>query len=73
MIKEFGRVILKKDLQGTRFIRGDVGTVVLIYPDERAYEIEFFALDGTTLGVETVMKDDLISAEGIKQVFHVQV
>ncbi len=73
MIREFERVILTKDLKGTLFVRGDVGTIVLIYPDCRGYEVEFFALDGSTLGVETVNKDDVISADGIKQVLHVQV
>jgi uncharacterized protein DUF4926 len=33
---------------------GDVGTVVHIYSDSDAYEIEFFALDGRTLDVVTV-------------------
>ncbi|MEI6815271.1 MAG: DUF4926 domain-containing protein [Bacteroidota bacterium] len=72
MYKEFERVVLKEDLKGTSYIKGDVGTIVLIYPDARGFEIEFFALDGTTLGVETVLSTQLIPANGIKKVLHVE-
>ena len=37
----------------------DVGTVVHIYPNETAYELEFFALDGRTLDVVTVEADQV--------------
>ena len=43
MIKEFERIILTEDLKGTPFIRGDVGTVVLIHPNGKGYEVDFFA------------------------------
>ncbi len=33
---------------------GDVGTVVHVYGDGKAYEIEFVALDGHTTAVATV-------------------
>ncbi|MBC8097906.1 MAG: DUF4926 domain-containing protein, partial [Armatimonadetes bacterium] len=36
------------------FKAGDVGTVVHIYSDGAAYEIEFFALNGHTLDVLTI-------------------
>ena len=72
MYKEFERVVLKEDLKGTSYIKGDVGTIVLIYPDARGVEVEFFALDGTTLGVETVLATQLIPANGIKKVLHVE-
>ena len=73
MIKEFERVVLKEDLKGTSYVKGDVGTVVTIYPDDKGYEVEFFALDGSTLGVETVMTSQLIPANGVKKVLHVEV
>jgi hypothetical protein len=71
MIKEFERVVLKEDLKGTQYIKGDVGTVVTIYPDNKGYEVEFFALDGSTISVETVMDSQLIPANAIKKVLHV--
>lgn len=71
MIKEFDRIILSKDLAGTNFIKGDIGTVVMIYENGKGFEIEFFAADGSTLGVETVLADGLISSEGVKKVLHI--
>lgn len=54
MIKEHDQVVLTTDLPEYNFHAGDVGVVVHIYSDGRAYEIEFFALDGRTLDVVTV-------------------
>jgi len=54
MIREHERAVLTVDLPDAGFKRGDVGTVVHIYPNEAAYELEFFALDGRTLDVVTV-------------------
>lgn len=71
MIKELERIYLLADLAGTAFVKGDVGTVVYIYPDNQAYEIEFFALDGSTLGVETIRANQVKSANGIKKVLHI--
>ena len=52
--KLYDRVVLTKDLSGSVLKNGDVGTIVEVYDDGVAYEIEFFALDGTTLAVRTV-------------------
>jgi hypothetical protein len=54
MIQEHERAILTTDLPQHGFKAGDVGTVVHIYSDGDAFEIEFFALDGRTLDVVTV-------------------
>ena len=54
MIKEHERVVLLKPIEAERLEPGDVGTVVHVYPDHAAYEVEFVALDGTTAAVSTV-------------------
>ena len=54
MIQEHERAILTRDIPEQGLKAGDVGTVVHIYRDGAAYEIEFFALDGRTLDVVTV-------------------
>jgi hypothetical protein len=54
MINEHDVVILEQDLPGTTFKKGDKATVVHIYPNEEAYELEFFNENGSTLAVETV-------------------
>ena len=53
-IKEHDRVVLLSPIESARLEPGDVGTVVHIYPQSAAYEVEFVALDGTTAAVETV-------------------
>lgn len=73
MIKELERVYLLEDLPGTTFVKGDVGTVVAVYPEQKGYEIEFFALDGSSLGVETVLNHQVKSANGIKKVLHIDI
>lgn len=54
MIQEHERAILTRDIPEQGLKAGDVGTVVHVYHDGTAYEIEFFALDGRTLDVVTV-------------------
>ena len=53
-IKLYDRVVLTDDLPGSILKKEDVGTVVEIYKNGEAYEVEFFALDGSTVTVETV-------------------
>ncbi len=54
MISEHDRVVLISDIVGEAVRAGDVGTVVHIYPQHAAYEVEFFSLDGQTFTVATV-------------------
>ena len=54
MIKEHERVVLKTAVPGEGLEAGDVGTVVHVYADKCAYEVEFITLDGKTAAVVTV-------------------
>lgn len=54
MIREHDRVVLTERLARHGLEAGDVGTVVHVYGDGQAYEVEFFALDGHTACVVTV-------------------
>lgn len=54
MIKEHERVVLKVPVPGERLEAGDVGTVVHVYRDGEAYEVEFTTLEGNTAAVVTV-------------------
>lgn len=54
MIAEHDRVVLTAPVPDERLEIGDVGTVVHVYPDSRAFEVEFTALDGHTAAVATV-------------------
>ncbi|HYX28050.1 MAG TPA: DUF4926 domain-containing protein [Pyrinomonadaceae bacterium] len=46
MIKEHERVVLTKSVPAGGLEEGDVGTVVHVYKDDEAYEVEFLTLDG---------------------------
>ncbi len=54
MPKEHDRVVLTTSLPEESLEVGDVGTVVDVYADGRAYEVEFVALDGHTRAVVTL-------------------
>ena len=54
MICEHQRVVLTKALSAAGLEAGDVGTIVHVYDDGKAYEVEFVALDGHTAAVATV-------------------
>ena len=53
-IKEHERVVPTKTKPDDRLEVGDVGTVVHVYRDGLAYEVEFTTLDGGTAAVVTV-------------------
>jgi len=54
MINEFDRVVLTEAVPRESLEKGDVGTVVHVYDDGKAYEVEFTMLDGHTAAVVTV-------------------
>ncbi len=54
MIKEHARVVLKEPVPDEVLESGDVGTVVHVYRDGLAYEVEFTTLEGKTAAVVTL-------------------
>ncbi len=54
MTKEHDPVVLTASVPEHGLRPGDVGTVVHLYEDGLAYEVEFVALDGHTADVATV-------------------
>jgi predicted component of viral defense system (DUF524 family) len=63
MIKEHDRVVLTSDLPGQKLQSGDVGTVVYVYKDALAFEVEFVTLSGDTVAVVTLDKGQIRSVE----------
>ena len=53
-IREHDRVVLRADLPADKLAAGDVGTVVHVHGDGKAYQVEFVALDGETVAVVTL-------------------
>ena len=54
MIKEHDRIVLTESVTAEGLEPGDVGTVIHVYADGKAYEVEFVALDGHTRAVVTL-------------------
>jgi hypothetical protein len=54
MIRELDRVVLTAAVPSEGLVSADVGTVVHVYADGKAFEIEFMTLDGHTAAVATV-------------------
>lgn len=54
MIKEHECVVLTGAVPEEGLEPGDVGTVVHVYRDGQAYEVEFVTLDGHTAAVATL-------------------
>jgi hypothetical protein len=54
VIKEHDRVVLKAAVPAEGLEAGYVGTVVHIYRDGRAYEVEFTTLEGKPAAVVTL-------------------
>jgi len=71
MIAQYERVILIEDIPNTELKAGDVGVVVEVYNDGQGYEIEFFASDGTTVAVETLLAKQVRKATS-KDILHVR-
>jgi hypothetical protein len=59
MMNEHDRVVLLKALPHAGLAAGDVGTIVHVYSDRVAFEVEFVSLDGHTRAVETIGTDDV--------------
>jgi hypothetical protein len=59
MIKEHDRVVLLKDVPEEGLKAGDVGTVVHVYRNGEAFEVEFMTLDGRTVAIVTLPAIDV--------------
>jgi len=54
MIKEHSEAVLKSAVPAAGLEAGDVGTIVHLYRDGLAYEVELTTLEGNTAAVVTV-------------------
>jgi hypothetical protein len=59
MIKELSLVVLNKNIPEHSLLLGDVGTVVHIYPESQAFEVEFVTGLGKTIAVLTLTSEDV--------------
>jgi len=69
MLRELDLAALRKNLPAYGLIAGDIGTVVQVYRDGEAFEVEFMTTDGRTLAVETLTGDQVERVPG-RHVLH---
>lgn len=59
VIEEFDVVALTRDIEGTHLKKGDLGTVVDILADGKAYIVEFLLQGGFTAALEDIEANDV--------------
>ena len=64
MIEELEIVALSHDLPSAGLKKGATGTVVTVYNDGEAYDVEFVGPDGDTLALATLRADEVRPAPG---------
>lgn len=68
-MKELELVVLKRDIPEHGLTCGDVGTIVHVYEDGEAYEVEFVLASGETLAVLTLEAGD-VRPRGGQEILH---
>ena len=69
MIREHDRVVLAAAVPDEGLVMGDVGTVIHVYRDGQAYEVEFTTLEGKTAAVVT-LEADQVRPVGKREITH---
>ena len=54
MLQDLDRVALTRDIPEHDLVVGDLGAIVHIYADGKAYEVEFVGLAGETIAIVTL-------------------
>ena len=71
MLNEHERVVLVTTLPTEGLEAGDVGTIVHVYRDGQAYEVEFVRADGRTVALVTLPSADIRPMMG-DEILHVR-
>ena len=71
MMKEHDVVVLTHDVPEHKLHAGDVGAVVHVYAEAKAFEVEFVTGAGQTLAVATLQPDQ-VRPLGAGEILHVR-
>ncbi len=69
MLHEHERIVLTTAIPSEALEAGDVGTIVHVYRDGMAYEVEFLTLEGHTAAVVT-LEAKQVRAVGKREITH---
>jgi len=71
MMKELNTVVLTHDIKEYGLTQGDIGSVVHVYADGKAFEVEFVTAEGSTIAVLTLTSEDIRPMKD-KEILHVR-
>ncbi|MGQ0604129.1 MAG: DUF4926 domain-containing protein [Anaerolineales bacterium] len=71
MIRELDMIVLTHDLSDNTLQRGDIGTVVHVYREGAAFEVEFVNGRGETIAVLT-LAPEAVRPIGGRDILHVR-
>jgi hypothetical protein len=71
MFQELDMVVLTHDVAEYRLQKGDIGTVVHLYPAGEACEVEFVNARGDTVALLTLEAKDIRPLQG-REILHVR-
>ncbi len=71
MLKELDTVVLIHAIKEKGLTRGDIGTIVHLYEENKAYEVEFVTAEGKTIAVLTLTSRDIRPMER-SEILHVR-
>lgn len=70
-MNEFDLVVLTHAIPEHGLEQGDVGTIVHLYEDGKAYEVEFVTAEGFTVDVMTLLDGD-VRPLAAREILHVR-
>jgi len=59
MYKELDIIVLNENLPEYKIYKGDVGTIVAVYQNGKAYEVEFVSFDGEIIALITLTNNQI--------------
>ena len=60
-MSEFDLVVLAEDVPNKQLKAGDIGTILTVYSEGKAYEVEFVTLTGECVAIETLLPHQIRS------------
>ena len=70
-MKELDTIVLTRDIPEHELHKGDVGAIVHVYREAKAFEVEFVTADGMSQAVLTLTNDE-IRPMASKEILHVR-
>lgn len=71
MLKELDRIVLLTDVAADGLQAGDVGTIVHVHANGKAFEVEFISLAGDTVAVASLAAEQ-VRPVGERDMTHVR-